>query len=237
MALCVKTEAERDDPMLPQELIRTALPAIEKNFRELHAKNGERESTKDYLYSQMDEIKTKSPEQMRATLEENLRRVDILTDGADNENVKGKDGLSEVEKSRIREESGWPDEITDQIHSVREYEIYQNAGLQETKINGKPALTRTDINWNQKDQFGKTNIERMEQGRAPLGSNGRPIELHHIGQHNDSPLAELTLEEHRGKGNDTILHNKTIESEIDRVTFESERIDHWKERAIIEGAQ
>lgn len=35
---------------------------------------------------------------------------------------------------------------------------------------------------------------------------GHPYELHHIGQKNDSPLAILTQEEHRGKGNDKIWH-------------------------------
>ena len=35
---------------------------------------------------------------------------------------------------------------------------------------------------------------------------GHKYELHHIGQKNKSPLAILTKEEHRGKGNDTIWH-------------------------------
>ena len=47
----------------------------------------------------------------------------------------------------------------------------------------------------------------------------------------DSPLAELTRNEHRGKGNDTVLHNKQKESEINREDFAKERAEHWKARA------
>lgn len=56
--------------------------------------------------------------------------------------------------------------------------------------------------------------------------------MHHIGQKPDSPLAELTTEEHRGAGNDTILHDKQKESEIDRNEFAKERKEHWKNRAM-----
>ena len=37
-----------------------------------------------------------------------------------------------------------------------------------------------------------TNIERMATGRAPIGTDGKPINLHHMLQSNDSAIAELT---------------------------------------------
>lgn len=40
-------------------------------------------------------------------------------------------------------------------------------------------------------------------------------------------MAELAQEEHRGKGNDAILHDKTKESEIDRQAFAGKGSDHW----------
>lgn len=143
--------------------------------------------------------------------------------------------LSDEEKAKIKEETGWSDEIIDSISSMEEAEIYKEAGLVETEIGGKSCLIRPDIDWEQKDQFGRTNAERAEQGLAPIDANGQPLELHHIGQHNDSPLAELTMQEHRGKGNDTILHDKSKESEIDRPSFGTERAEHWKERSGAEG--
>ena len=127
-------------------------------------------------------------------------------------------------------ESGWSDEIVNNIGSLEEYEIYKNAGLVEVEIGGKKCLIRNDIDWNKEDAFGRTNQERAEQGLSPLDNDGKPIELHHIGQHADSPLAELKQEEHRGKENDSILHNKNKETEIDRISFANERSQHWRAR-------
>ena len=148
-----------------------------------------------------------------------------------NESPETRKELSDEEKQRIKEETGWSDEIVDAISSMEEYEIYKKADLEEKEINGKKCLVRKDIDLEQKDSMGRTNSERMEKGLPPLDKNGRPIELHHIGQKSDSPLAELTTSEHRGKGNDTVLHDKKKESEIDRDKFAEERSEHWKNRS------
>ena len=121
-------------------------------------------------------------------------------------------------------------EINSHISSPQEREIYIKAGLEEKIVNGKPALVKCNINPKQVDEFGMTNRERMKKGLSPIAPNGEVIELHHIGQKPDSPLSELTRYEHRGKGNDTILHNKTKESEIDRNAFQKERQEHWQHR-------
>ena len=128
-------------------------------------------------------------------------------------------------------EKGWPGEVLDRIGSEAEALIYEDAKLEAGQVNGKDALIKTDIDLDKKDEFGKTNLERMKQGLAPLDSESKPIELHHIGQKQDSPLAELGRNEHRGKGNDNVLHNKLNESEINREDFTQERQDYWKVRA------
>lgn len=142
-------------------------------------------------------------------------------------------GLTDVEKNKIKEETGWSDEIIDNIASMEEYEIYKNAGLKEVEIGGKPALIRDDIDWDQTDEKGKTNAERIKEGKPPLDKDGNAIELHHIGQHADSPLAELTWDEHRGVGNDGILHNKTKPTEVhgEGNTWTADRSHYWKDRA------
>lgn len=126
---------------------------------------------------------------------------------------------------------GVPKEVLDAIGSEAEAKIYGGANLEPAEVNGKDALIRTDIDYDQKDYMGTTNLDRMKSGRAPLDANGKPIELHHIGQKQDSPLAELTSAEHRGNGNDNVLHNKQKESEINREDFDKERKDYWKARA------
>ena len=129
------------------------------------------------------------------------------------------------------EHLGFPEEVLDVIGSEAEARIYEDANLEPAQVNGKDALIRMDIDYDQKDLFGNTNLERMQMGKAPLDANGKPIELHHIGQKQDSPLAELTSSEHRGNGNDNVLHNKQKESEINREDFDKERKDYWKARA------
>ncbi len=142
------------------------------------------------------------------------------------------EGLTQEEKDIIKEETGWSDEIVDAIRNMEEYKIYRDAGLIEGEVNGKKCLMRTDIDWEQKDQYGSTNKERVAEGYAPIDKTGKPIQLHHIGQHADSPLAELTFKEHRTGGNDTILHDKSKGTEVhgEGNNWDNERKDYWKNR-------
>lgn len=210
---------------------------LSKNISELAKSPLEVSLERAFLYSKLEEVKQNTPEQLEASMDENLKKLEDSELGADCEQIDFREGLTDEEKTRLREETGWSDKIIDSLVSLEEAEIYKNAGLIEAEIGGKPCLIRPDIDWDQKDQFGRTNAERAKQGLAPIDSNGQPLELHHIGQRNDSPLAELTMPEHRGKGNDTILHDKSIESEIDRSSFGIERAQHWKERLAAEGVK
>ena len=187
-------------------------------------------SAGDGVMTKLDDIKNLTPEQLKEKMNQFLEQGNhSVKETETDENVK--EGLTDEEKTKIKEETGWSDEIVDAIGSWKEYEIYKNANLIEAEIDGKKCLIRNDINWNQKDEMGRTNKERAEQGLSPINKDGKVIELHHIGQHSNSPLAELTQEEHRGKGNDGILHDKTKESEINRQAFAEERSNHWSARA------
>ena len=80
--------------------------------------------------------------------EEGTENSDSGTQEGTNENGEKK-GLSEEEKAKIKELTGWSDEILDAIGSMEEAEIYMKAGLKEVEINGKKCLIREDIDWNQ----------------------------------------------------------------------------------------
>lgn len=150
-------------------------------------------------------------------------------------NINAKDappeGLGKA-KSEIQKDTGWPDSILDNVRSEDEAQIYKDANLSIESVGGKDCLIRTDIDYDQVVD-GETNLERMKRGKAPITKDGQLVELHHIGQKSDSPFAELTPSEHRGPGNDMILHDKTKESEIDRYAFRIERETYWKNRAAI----
>ena len=129
--------------------------------------------------------------------------------------------LTDEEKQRIKEESGWSDEIIDNIKNMDQYEILKNAELIETEINGKKCLIRKDFDLDYTDQDGISNRERIARGNVPLDcKTGEPIELHHLGQKADSPLVELTVTEHRtgeykdDKKNQFLWHDNTKKTEV-----------------------
>jgi len=139
--------------------------------------------------------------------------------------------LKKSERVKIEEDSSYSVIVNESIQSVDELNIYQNAQLEEKTVNDRLALCKGDIDSELKDDLGQSNLERMDKGNSPLDQDGKPIELHHVGQNADSPLAELSRDEHRGKENFTVLHDSTLESKIDRVSFNKEKSEHWKERA------
>ena len=171
----------------------------------------------------------------KALFEQN-RTADIKslakTEDNSDANEGKRDGLTEEEKAKVREEHpDWPDEIIDAISSWKEYEVLNKANLKLEYINGRPCLIRTDIDMEQKDAKGRTNRERMEQGLAPIGSDGKPINLHHIGQRADSPLAELTETEHQDNYTDLHPYQGPTEVHGEGNNWQTERENHWETRS------
>ncbi|RPD83003.1 hypothetical protein EGK75_13745, partial [Neisseria weixii] len=79
---------------------------------------------------------------------------------------------------------------------------------------------------------GKTNLELMKMGRAPIGPDGKPINLHHMIQTQNGPIAEVTQTFHQK--NSAIIHINTgnnIPSGINRVEFNKWRANYWTNRA------
>jgi A nuclease of the HNH/ENDO VII superfamily with conserved LHH len=69
------------------------------------------------------------------------------------------------------------------------------------------------------------------RGQAPIGDDGHPIELHHVGQEHGGGLIEMTRTEHRGLENFTANHHNTGQkaSLIDRWRAGRERYKYWAE--------
>ena len=147
-------------------------------------------------------------------------------------------------QQEIKERTGWSDAIVRFLYSREEAEVYIKAGLVERRIGGRAALVRTDIDWSAfncrqewlKEKFADwdkwqdyNNADLIGEGWPPRDSNGDPYELHHIGQRQDSPFAELTWQEHMDGGNNVILHPNR-ESAIDRQQFDDEKSRYWQDR-------
>lgn len=213
---------------------------LKSNIENLDTSETKELSELQKKFAQEADTETAMNSSLSSVLEENKEKREAQESKANetDEGKEGKEGLTDEQKEKLRELTGWSDEILDAIGSWEEAEIYMKAGLKEVEINGKKCLIRDDIDLDQEDEDGITNRERMERGRPPITKDGEEVELHHIGQKQNSPLAELTMEQHRGVGNDTILHDKTKETEIDRNEFGKERCEHWKDRVgAMEGGE
>lgn len=91
---------------------------------------------------------------------------------------------------------------------------------------------RTDlINLQMVDSRGRTNLERMRAGRAPLGPDGEPMNLHHLLQDQKGPLAEMTEDFHVKYRQQVHINPGNVPSAIDRAQFRTFREAYWKHRA------
>mgnify|MGYP001161797738 CR=1 FL=1 len=158
------------------------------------------------------------PSKTKSTGKVSTAKIKSIKPGKQNTNLKYNRNLSP--------------NVKNYISNSNEKNIYNTLGLKETKINNRRILRRENIyDINKKDEEGRTNLERMKQGLAPLDNNNHSIELHHIGQKMDSPLAELKYDEHKKYFGD--IHSNFKESEIDRVKFAKEKREYWKKLAEI----
>ena len=94
--------------------------ASESNISELANKSIEDiKNAGDGVMSKLDEIKNLTPEQLRERMEQNLEQakenLEANKEGTNDSNEAVKDGLSDEEKAKIKEETGWSDEIIDNI--------------------------------------------------------------------------------------------------------------------------
>lgn len=160
----------------------------------------------------------------------------VITDGGEEafllkSGTKG--GLTMSEVATIQKESKYPVELISKFNSMKQYEIFKSSGLTVKMIDGKTALIqKIDLDYID-DVTGKTNLQLMQEGYAPLDPTGHPYELHHIGQKRDSPLAILTQKVHRGKDNNKILH--TLTDNFDNPSSKNEwgtiKKKFWKDYA------
>lgn len=102
----------------------------------------------------------------------------------------------------------------------------------KTKFSGQDFIKRDELfKPTSIDAAGRSNVDRMKQGLAPLGKDGNPINLHHMKQKNNGIIAEVSHTEHKEYSD--VLHRYAgkNESEIDRAAFDKLRSAYWKHRA------
>lgn len=102
----------------------------------------------------------------------------------------------------------------------------------QVEFKGNKVYQRNDIIDPYKvDTNGISNLQNMKNGYAPIGPDSNKIELHHMLQTKEGPIAEMTKSFH--KQNSSIIHinPSTIKSGINRSKFDRWREQYWIERA------
>lgn len=95
---------------------------------------------------------------------------------------------------------------------------------------------RNDIDFNYCDpETGRTNLQLMKSGKAPIGNDGKPVQLHHVFQKEGGPMAEVREVTHQkykralhgliGRGNSFRNNN-----DLDRQ-YNNFRKKYWRWRA------
>jgi hypothetical protein len=102
----------------------------------------------------------------------------------------------------------------------------------KAEFNGTRVYQRNDlIDAALVDARGRTNLQRMQSGLAPIGPDGKSLNLHHTIHSADGPLAEMTATFHQQNSRVIHINPNTIPSGIDRRAFDAFRRDYWMNRA------
>ncbi len=76
-----------------------------------------------------------------------------------------------------------------------------------------------------------SNAERMASGRAPIGVDGKSVNLHHMTQTQLGPIAEMTQSFHQTNSATIHINPNTIPSGIDRAAFDKWKVQYWQQRS------
>ena len=140
------------------------------------------------------------------------------------------------QRNMIEQHSLFSDEINRSINTYEELLFYCSLELSEAIVTRHSLIRSIDPDLYITSK-GKTNLELMKNGNPPYAYDADEgvIELHHIGQDKNGPLAELTHSEHMMHGNNQKLHRDTGDSWRNEANSETvfgrERIDYWMRRA------
>ena len=101
-----------------------------------------------------------------------------------------------------------------------------------SEFNGTRVYQRDDlIDPSLMDARGRSNLERMQSGIAPIGPDGKSINLHHTIQSPTGPVAEVTATFHQQNSRVIHINPSTIPSGIDRPAFDAFRRNYWINRS------
>ena len=122
------------------------------------------------------------------------------------------------------------------VHNTCAEEVINNTSSKYwtsvKEVGGKKVYQRDDlIDPMRTNDLGETSLDLMKRGNAPIGPDGKPINLHHMTQMDDSAVAEITATFHRKNSKIIHINPNTIPSGINRTDFMKWKMDYWMARA------
>lgn len=142
----------------------------------------------------------------------------------------GKNGINALNKNGAQKFRNFVDAENGVRRRMTEFEMNLIASGKRVTVLGNE-FVKKDYQFNPKfvDGAGRSNLERMKTGLAPIGNDGNPINLHHMKQQKNGVLVEITATDHREYSE--LLHRYSRVSEIDRDEFNLLKNAYWKLRA------
>ena len=105
-------------------------------------------------------------------------------------------------------------------------------GKKTVDVNGKTVtMDKNTFDPGFVDKQGRTNTQRMEQGLAPIGTDGKSVNIHHIDQTDNGPVMEITATEHQQNYSKLHTNIGQAPSKINRSKFNKWRREYWKWRS------
>lgn len=119
----------------------------------------------------------------------------------------------------------------------------------QTEVEGRRVYQRNDlIDPSRVDSEGRSNLQRMRSGNAPIGSDGEEINLHHLTQDEPGPVVELRADFHSEHSNQLHMYRNQYDKtwvgkdgirrsynsapgKLDRRAFGKWKTKYWKSRA------
>lgn len=103
-----------------------------------------------------------------------------------------------------------------------------NCTWTKKEINGRNVYQRDDLVLGH--EYSDGNMARMAKGNAPLGPDGKAVNLHHMLQTHDGPIAEVSQTFHQKNSSVIHINPSSTPSGIDRATFATFRKTYWIDR-------
>lgn len=123
------------------------------------------------------------------------------------------------------------DRFGDEVKFAKEWAAVSQFWSERRAFDGMMVYRRDDLFDPRYIRDGKSNLERMRAGNAPIGTDGLPVEIHHLNQANEGPVVEILGEFHDRHHRTIHINGHDIPSGIDRPGFDSWRSRYWRNRA------